>query len=459
MSATAPFTLPRDAPASVADPGRRPWTRPETYWPALTAATEHLDPPYATLDLRALAHNAHDLLRRAGGVPVRVASKSLRVRSVIDAVLALPGYAGVLGYTLPEALWLASDTGTGDGEHRAIEDVVVGYPSVDRAALRRLATDPALAARVTIMVDDVAQLDLVDSVLAPGEREEIRVCLELDASWDVPGLAAALGTVGRADLAHVGVLRSPVHTAARARTLAQLVADRPGFRLVGMMAYEAQIAGLANATAGARARSAVIRRLQAVSATELRGRRGEAVAAVREVADLAFVNAGGTGSLESSAADASVTELTAGSGLFGPHLFDNYAHFTPAPAVAFTLPVVRQPAPGVATLLGGGWVASGPPGPDRLPQVAWPTGTRYVGTEGAGEVQTPLRGAPQLRVGDRAWMRHTKSGEVCEHVDTLVVLDADGGDAPASGGDGVGHDRLRVVGDVPTYRGHGKAFL
>jgi len=447
--------LPHTAPASVVGAGtttRAPWSAPATYWPSLTAATEELDPPYATLDVRALAHNAHDMLRRAGGMPIRVASKSVRVRAVLDAVLALDGYAGVLAYTLPEALWLASEPDPSDpaGGGSGVTDVVVGYPTADRGALRRLTSDPLLASRVTLMVDDVAQLDLVDAVARPGEREEVRVCLELDASYDVPGLSALVG-----GSAHVGVFRSPVHSPERAQALARHVAERPGFRLVGVMAYEAQIAGLANATPGRAARSAVVRRLQALSGAELLARRGAAVAAVRQVADLEFVNGGGTGSLETTSADPAVTEVAAGSGLFGPHLFDNYAQFTPAPAVAFALSVVRNPAPGVATLLGGGWVASGPPAADRLPRVVWPEGTRYVGNEAAGEVQTPLRGpgAAGLRPGDRAWLRHTKAGEVAEHVDQLVVV---------GGADGHPYDPegpARVLGSVPTYRGERKVFL
>jgi D-serine deaminase-like pyridoxal phosphate-dependent protein len=246
-----------------------------------------------------------------------------------------------------------------------------------------------------------------------------------------------------------------VHSAERAQALARHVAERPGFRLVGIMAYEAQIAGLANATPGRAARSAVVRRLQALSGSELRDRRGAAVAAVRQVADLEFVNGGGTGSLETTSADPAVTEVAAGSGLFGPHLFDNYVQFTPAPAVAFALSVVRNPAPGVATLLGGGWVASGPPAADRLPRVVWPEGTRYGGNEAAGEVQTPLRGAGAagLRPGDRAWLRHTKAGEIAEHVTELVVV---------GGPDDHPYDPegpATVLGTVPTYRGEGKVFL
>jgi D-serine deaminase-like pyridoxal phosphate-dependent protein len=400
----------------------RPWDTPARYWSGIASATAHLDPPFGVLSLPALAANAFDLLARAGGKPIRVASKSVRVRAVLDAVLALPGYAGILAYTLPEALWLA----------QWYPDVVVGYPTVDRSAIRALARNPALATRVTLMVDSVEQLDFIDAVIAPTEREALRLCLELDASWETRLLG------------HIGVWRSPVHSAADAGRLATTVVGRAGFRLVGMMGYEAQIAGLTNRPEGRRLRGAAVRVIQRRSAVELAHRRGEAVAAVRQIADLEFVNGGGTGSLESTAADPSVTELSAGSGLFGPHLFDHYAHFSPAPAVSFALSVVRKPRASLATLLGGGWIASGPPGADRSPLIAWPEGLRTVPREGAGEVQTPLCGpaARTLAVGDRVWLRHTKAGELSEHLTSFAVV-----------------DDSAIIATVPTYRGEGKAFL
>src|SRR5699024_2300431 len=88
------------------------------------------------------------------------------------------------------------------------------------------------------------------------------------------------------------------------------------------------------------------------------------VAAVRQIADLAFVNGGGTGSIETTRTEDAVTEIAAGSGLIGPGLFDGYHGFCPRPALLLGLSVVRRPARGVATLLGGGWVASGVPGAD-----------------------------------------------------------------------------------------------
>ena len=407
-------------------PTAAPWLQPSTYWPALTEATRSFDPPYAAISLPALAHNAFDMLDRAKGMPIRVASKSIRVRAVLDAVLALPGYAGVLAYTLPEALWLA--TSSKDG--KAIEDVVVGYPTADRAAIRSLARDPELAKRVTLMVDSVAQLDLIDATIDPAKRESIRVCIELDASWDGP-------------FGHIGVRRSPVHTVAQARALAEAVVSRHGFTLVGMMGYEAQIAGLTNDPAN-KARGVAVRFLQARSAAELADRRAAAVAAVRSIAPLEFVNGGGTGSLERTSSESAVTEVAAGSGLFGPHLFDHYQHFTPAPAAAFALSVVRKPKPELATLLGGGWIASGPADASRVPLLAWPEGMKMLPLEGAGEVQTPLSGqaAAALQVGGRVWLRHTKAGELSEHVDDFLVVEGE-----------------KVVETLPTYRGQGKAFL
>jgi D-serine deaminase-like pyridoxal phosphate-dependent protein len=398
------------------------WSTPERYWPELTAATAHLDAPVGALHLGALRHNALDMRQRANGTPIRVASKSIRVREVTEALLRLPGYRGVLAYTLAEALWLAE----------TIDDIVVGYPTAERGSIRRLAGDPDLARRITLMVDSPAQLDLVDSVLPPGRRETIRVCLELDASWDAPVLG------------HLGVRRSPVHDPADAGALAAYIVARPGFALVGMMSYEAQIAGVVNQPAGRPIDGAVNRWMQSRSMPELVERRGRAVAAVREHAELEFVNGGGTGSLELTSADPSVTEIAAGSGILGGHLFDGYAHFTPAPAAAFALDVVRRPSAAHATILGGGWIASGPPGDDRQPRPVWPEGLAMEPREMAGEVQTPVTGraARRLAVGDRVWFRHTKSGELAEHLGEFAIVD---------GGE--------VVDTVPTYRGEGKAFL
>lgn len=389
-------------------------------------ATTHLDPPFAVVDLAAFDGNADDLVRRASGLPIRVASKSLRCRYLIERVLALPGYLGVMCYSLPEALWLHS-SGTSD-------DLLVAYPTVDRAALRALAADPAARRRITLTIDSSDHLDYIDATLGDS-HPEIRVCLELDVSWR---------PLARKPLLHIGTRRSPLHTPAAAARFAEAILARPGFALAGVMGYEGQIAGLGDAPPGHPLRGALLRAIQARSAAELRERRAETVRRIRALTALEFVNGGGTGSLESTSEDRSVTELAAGSGLMGPTLFDAYRRFRPRAALAFALPVVRRPGPGIATLFSGGYIASGTASPDRLPSPFRPRGLRLTGTEGAGEVQTPVRGAAAgpLRPGDRVWMRHAKAGELAERFTQYHLIDPNGAG----------------ITTVPTYRGEGQCF-
>ncbi|WP_246043282.1 alanine racemase [Tessaracoccus massiliensis] len=375
------------------------------------------------LDLDAVDANLADLRRRAAGTPLRVASKSLRVCRLLEHALTADGYRGTLAFTLPEALWLAA---------HGLRDLVVAYPTAARAALARLAADDEARAAITLMVDSIEHLDLIDAA-APG-HPEIRVALELDAAY-----APVRGV-------RFGALRSPIRTAAALSALARAVVDRDGFRLVGLMAYEGQIAGVADV--GRSAYRQAVRQMKARSARELAVRRAAAVAAVREVADLEFVNGGGTGSLETTCAEDAVTEAAVGSGIVGPGLFDGYRIFRPRAALHFGLDVVRRPAPAVATLLGGGWIASGPPGRDRLPLIAWPAGLKYAPDEAAGEVQTPVLGpaAAKLAVGDTVWLRHAKAGELAERVASYaVVRRVDGA--------------VKVIDEWPTYRGEGMVTL
>jgi D-serine deaminase-like pyridoxal phosphate-dependent protein len=390
----------------------------------LSAAVAALDPtpstPTYVVDLDAFDANAADLARRAGGTPLRVASKSLRVPALVSRALERPGFHGVLAYTLREALWLH--------EQGLSDDVVMGYPTVDRAALGRLTGDASAAAAVTLMVDDVAQLDAVDA--ARTSDVTVRVALDVDA-----GL--------RLGSAHVGPKRSPLHDPGQVLDVARVVVGRPGFALVGAMTYEGQVAGVPDDVPDQRARSLVVRRIKQASVSQLARRRAEVVAGLRELADLEFLNAGGSGSIETSAGDPSVTEVTAGSGLLGPALFDHYRSFTPRPAAFFALPVVRRPADRCVTVAGGGLVASGPTGKDRSPLPWAPPGLHLTGLEGAGEVQTPLvgPGTATLRIGDLVWFRHAKSGEVAEHVRHAHLVSGD-----------------EVVDVVPTYRGTGHAW-
>jgi len=389
------------------------------------AATAHLEPPFAILDLAAMRVNAASMTRRAAGKPIRVASKSVRCRAVISQVLAMDGFRGIMAYTLSEALWLA---GAGTSS-----DILVAYPTADRGALGRLAGDPAAAAAITVMVDCAEHLDMIEKVIAGTTAPSpVRVCIDIDSSY------VALG--GRL---RVGARRSPVRTPADAAALATDIVSRPGLRLAGLMAYEGQIAGVGDNPAGRPFYGRAIQYMQRRSGAELAIRRAAITAAVRAVAPLEFVNGGGTGSVEKTTTEAAVTEIGAGSGLYQPGLFDSYRGFTGRPAALFALPVVRRPGPGVVTALGGGYLASGAASASRLPMPFLPAGLRLDKDEGAGEVQTPLlgRAADGLRIGDRVWLRHAKAGELCERFAHLHLIEGD-----------------VIAATVPTYRGEGMTF-
>jgi D-serine deaminase-like pyridoxal phosphate-dependent protein len=394
-------------------------------WSRLNAAVDTLpeppSTPIAVVDLDAFDANADDLVRRAGGKPVRVASKSLRVPALVERALARDGFSGVLAFTVAEALWL-HETGISD-------DVVVAYPSVDTAALRRLVASPSACAAITVMVDDVAHLDVIDSVRADGSSP-VRVALDVDAGLRVGGQ-------------HIGPKRSPLFDTADVVALARRVVQRDGFRLVGVMTYEGQVAGVQDDVPDQRTKSLLVRRLKSASMAQLEVRRREISEALARVVELEFWNGGGSGSVEATAADGAVTEIAAGSGLLVPGIFDHYASFTPRPAAYFGLRVTRKPTPTMATVHGGGLVASGATGADRSP-VPWaPPGLHLTGLEGAGEVQTPLTGHPAalLAIGDLVWFRHAKSGELFEHVRDVHLVRGES-----------------VVDVVPSYRGCDRAF-
>jgi D-serine deaminase-like pyridoxal phosphate-dependent protein len=394
--------------------------------PQLEQIFEKIEAPFAFVDLDAMWSNADAMLERAGAKPIRVASKSLRCRALLERILGRDErFAGLMTFTLPETLWLAE---------AGFENLLLAYPTADTGALGELAlrsvANPEGAP--IMMVDCAEHLDAIESVLGAGAAP-VRVCIDLDAGWWAAG--------GRIK---VGPKRSPVHTVEQAVALAREIERRPQLKLAALMSYEGQIAGVGDQPPGRRLRGALIRGMQRRSAAELAERRAAVVAAIREFAELPIVNGGGTGSLELTGAEDAVTEIAAGSGFYAPTLFDSYSRFTLTPAAGFALPIVRKPAAGVATALGGGYLASGSGDVTRLPSPWLPAGLKLDEEEGAGEVQTPLSGdaARDLRIGDRVYMRHAKAGELCERFDVLHLVEGD-----------------EIVDVVPTYRGEGQTFL
>jgi D-serine deaminase-like pyridoxal phosphate-dependent protein len=372
------------------------------------AAFAGRDAPFAFVDLDAMWSNADEMLARAGTKPIRVASKSVRCRPLLEAIAKRDErFRGLMTFTLPESLWLAQP------------DTLLAYPTTDRGSLARM-TDPG----PVLMVDSTEQLDLIESATSV----PVRLCIEVDLSFPL-----ARGRV------KVGVKRSPIRTPDEALALAREIEKRPRLTLAGLMGYEAHIAGLGDTPPGKPVIAAVLKRMQKASAAEIAERRAAVVAALPP---LEFVNGGGTGSLQTTTREEAVTEITAGSGFYAPTLFDFYSAFTLKPAAMFALPVVRKPSRKVATVLGGGYLASGPADNLRLPTPYLPAGLKLDRNEGAGEVQTPLANAGALAVGDRVYFRHAKAGELCERFNTLLLVEGD-----------------RVVDEVPTYRGEGCSFL
>ena len=385
-----------------------------------------VEAPFAFVDLEAMWANAEEMLGRAGAKPIRVASKSIRCRVLMEAILGRDErFRGLMTYTLPETLWLAE---------QGYENLLLAYPTADVGALEELALRSAANpdGAPIVMVDSVEHLEMIESVLGTG-APPLRVCIDVDASWWWLG--------GRVK---VGPKRSPIHTVEQVVALAREIEKRPQIELDALMAYEGQIAGVGDRPPGQRRRAAAIRFMQRRSAAELAERRAAIVSRLSEFVELEIVNGGGTGSLDLTAAEKAVTEVTAGSGFYAPALFDHYSRFSLTPAAGFALPIVRKPSSATATALGGGYLASGSGDAARLPSPWLPSGLGLDKDEGAGEVQTPLHGpaARNLGVGDRVYLRHAKAGELCERFDTLFLVEGDA-----------------IVDEVPTYRGEGKTFL
>ncbi|MBV6659759.1 amino acid deaminase/aldolase [Pseudomonas yamanorum] len=379
--------------------------------------------PVAFIDLDHLRINLERLRQRAGHLPVRLVTKSVRSVEMIRVMMAAgPFMKGLLCYSAAEAAWLASE---------GFDDIVVAYPTVDTHDILKVTAQLRKGKSITLMVDNLAQVVTINEI-ATIEGVVISLAIDLDMSSDFPGL-------------YFGVHRSPINDVARALKLADEIAERRGVILEGLMGYEGQIAGLMDDVPGQAIKNAIIRYLKKRSIREVHARRQNVVKALKKAGHtLRFVNGGGTGSFESTRNDTSVTELAAGSGLYAPTLFDHYQAFELLPCAGFALTVTRTQDADVMVCSGGGYIASGPAGKDRLPQPWLPAGYRLIDNEAAGEVQTPLRrpAGSTLKIGDPVFFRHAKAGELCERFNELLLI-----------------RNGRVEERVLTYRGEGKSFF
>lgn len=385
--------------------------------------------PLAFVDLDAFDANVAYVARRVegSGKAVRIGTKSIRCEPLMVRIFRLGGplFRGFLTFTAEETAWLA---------RKGHDDFILAYPTVQRSDLRILADLARAGKTVRTMVDCPEHLEAL-SWAGKEAGVVISACLEVDLAYRPLGLPI-----------HLGLRRSPIRTPEQAVALAEYARQLEGVRIDSLMGYEGHIAGMQDAVPGALFKNYLLRTLKGRSVRELTRRRAAVVQALRESGvDLMVVNGGGSGSLVSTLQDPSVTEVTVGSGFYAPALFHHFAQVSYRPAAFFALQVVRRPAPGMVACQGGGYVASGPAGPDKVPLPVLPPGLRYLPLEGAGEVSTPLLlpdGCPELGLGDPVFFQHAKAGELCERFNELLLLHGN-----------------QVIGQVPTYRGEGGCFL
>lgn len=383
--------------------------------------------PAVVVDLDAFDRNVAQAARivrgGGGGHALRMATKSVRVPALIRRVLdhGAP-YRGLMCFSAEEIRFLAG---------QGFDDLLLAYPTVqpsDLAALRQVHEG---GTRVVAMVDAEAHLEALSRAMN-GAGAPLPIAVDVDMSLRIAGAA------------HLGVRRSPVRTPAQVVELLQRAEALPGVRPVGVMGYDAQVAGLGDRNPFKRAMNPLFGLVRRRSIASIRARR-EAIAGAVHAAgfELELFNGGGTGSLDLVVREPWLTEVTAGSGFLCSHLFDYYSNIRFEPAFFFALQVVRSSDPGFVTCQGGGYVASGEPGWDKVPVPHAPPGLTLVGTEGCGEVQTPLqlpRGTT-LQPGDPVLFRHAKGGELAERFDHYLLV-----------------SEGAIVERASTYRGHGACF-
>lgn len=379
--------------------------------------------PFAFVDMDLLDQNISAILKRSGTKKIRIASKSLRSVGILSYILSKSAqFEGIMCYSAAEAVWLAN---TG------FDNLLVAYPTVNPAHLKAVCEEIRRKKTLYLMTDSPEHLSILNQIAAK-EGVILPVCVDIDMSMRFLGI-------------HFGVHRSPIHNLAGLDAYLERLKHCQNLRLEGLMGYEAQLAGLGDNQKGKTLMNQAVRFLQKRSLKEVISRRAQMVARIQEKGfELSFVNGGGTGSLENTSLEACVTEVTAGSGFYSPALFDNYTKFKHLPAAGFAVEIVRKPKKDTYTCLGGGYIASGAVGNEKLPSPYLPEGAYFDPNEGAGEVQTPVyySGTEKLELGMPVFMRHAKAGELCERFNELYLV-RDG----------------QIESNIPTYRGVGKCFV
>jgi D-serine deaminase-like pyridoxal phosphate-dependent protein len=379
--------------------------------------------PLAYVDLDLLDQNAQIIKQRAGQLPIRLASKSIRSISLIKYLLDLdPQFRGIMSFSAEEAAFLSKN---------GFDDILIAYPSVNSEIVRDVARELQRGKYLNLMVDDPEHVENLNN---SGRENDtiIPISVDIDVSVDFPGL-------------HFGVWRSPIRSLTQLHALLNSIEQSEFVRLDGVMGYESQIAGVTDQVKGQPVMNSIKRLLKKMSLKKIEKKRQQAVALIEDRGwKLKFVNGGGTGSIESTVKDKCVTEVTAGSGFYNSHLFDNYSNFRLHPAAGFACEINRIPNEGIYTCSGGGYIASGAIEKLKAPLPFLPREAKLTENEGAGEVQSPIlySGNHQLNIGDPIFFRHGKAGELCERFNEIYLV-----------------QKGQIEKVVKTYRGDGQCFL
>lgn len=373
----------------------------------------------------------------------RVATKSIRVPYLIQEVLKKMQSSSVFCYAVEEAEFLYSL----NNKDVKIDDFVIAYPTVQKSDVAILIKMQEAGAKVSLVLDSKEQMAKISGYLKQLDQERdkslkqpepLRVLIDCDMAYDVAGMS-------------LGALRSPIKTEQDLRGVLKASLRYPSLKVVGAMGYEAIVAGMTDQSPDT-SLNRIKKKLRKNAVVAIAEKRAS-IPAIFESEGIALeiFNGGGTGSLDSAVKEKALTEITAGSGLLCSHLFDWYSNlnsnpdFKFEPAIYFATQATRFPNESTVTALGGGIVASGEMGLDRLPKPVWPKELELTKNEGAGEVQTPLLKRNQtlkLSPGQPIFWRPAKAGEPAERTNNYLLS-----------------ENGKFVGEALTYRGFGHCFL
>lgn len=381
-----------------------------------------IDKPFAFVDMDALNQNFENLKQRCNGLPIRIATKSIRSVGILEYLKNEKGINRFMCFTVTEAIFLSE---------KGFDNLLVAYPTLQESMIVEMCAELKKGKTIYLTADSIHQLERINEI-AGQNNTTIPISLDVDISDQFYGI-------------YFGVYRSSIKTIKHFQECLDAFKRLPFIKLRGIMTYDAQIAGVADQLKTKQAINPIIQTLKKKSLKSIHKKREQITQIVNQQGNkLDFFNAGGTGSLELVSKDKNVTEVTFGSGLFQSTYFDHYSNFQNRPAAAYVLEVCRNPKPNYYTCLGGGYIASGSVGAEKLPSIIYPKNAKLIKDEGAGEVQTPFYCKENIDLLQRnfAIFRHAKAGELCERFNHLYLL---------SNGEQVDF--------IPTYRGEGKCFL